>query len=124
MNCDCSVLIAGDLVFLFLSGKSDYSEAVKEIGDLCANSSWPLSSSPLPLRYKQGRDDNFGGTFSGRERFSYFDHRNDSVEVPCGFFKEFPISVDGESWPAIAGVFFSFFLFLFFAPLFRYSVPY
>ncbi|XP_030553778.1 probable hexosyltransferase MUCI70 [Rhodamnia argentea] len=74
---------------------SDYLEAVREIGDLCANSSWSSTASPLPpLRYKQGRDDNFGGKFTARERFSYFDHRNDSVEVPCGFFKEFPISSD------------------------------
>ncbi|KAF8021088.1 hypothetical protein BT93_G1498 [Corymbia citriodora subsp. variegata] len=75
---------------------SDYSKAVEEIGELCANSSWTSLSSPQPppLRYKQGRDDRFGGTFGGRERFSYFDHRDDSVEVPCGFFKEFPISMD------------------------------
>ncbi|XP_030441761.2 alkaline ceramidase TOD1-like [Syzygium oleosum] len=73
---------------------SDYSAAVKEIGDLCANSSWSSPLQPPPLRYKQGGDDNFGGTFSDRERFSYFDHRNESVEVPCGFFKEFPIGMD------------------------------
>lgn len=76
---------------------SDYSKAIEEIRDLCANSSWSSPSTlppPPPLRYKKGRDDNFGGAFSARERFSYFDHSNDGVEVPCGFFKEFPISMD------------------------------
>ncbi|GAU44800.1 hypothetical protein TSUD_382980 [Trifolium subterraneum] len=44
------------------------------------------------LRYKQGNADTFGGNLSTITRFSYFNHRNDKIDVPCGFLKEFPIS--------------------------------
>ncbi|XP_057949968.1 alkaline ceramidase TOD1 [Malania oleifera] len=66
---------------------SDYWAALKEIQDLCRNSSSSSSSSPT-LRYIQGKADTFGGNFSTQERFSYFDR----AEVPCGFMNEFPIS--------------------------------
>ncbi|XP_022639007.1 uncharacterized protein LOC106766220 isoform X2 [Vigna radiata var. radiata] len=40
----------------------------------------------------QGGGDSFGGNLSSHLRFSFFDHQNDSSEVPCGFLKKFPIS--------------------------------
>ncbi|KAK9268128.1 hypothetical protein L1049_010568 [Liquidambar formosana] len=61
---------------------------LKEIQDLCRNSSLPSGV----IRYMQGKGDSFGGNFSTQKRISYFDHRDDRVEVPCGFLKEFPIS--------------------------------
>lgn len=49
------------------------------------------------LRYIQGNADSFGGNFSVKKRFSYFDRRgDDGIEVPCGFFKRFPISNFGS----------------------------
>ena len=48
------------------------------------------------LRYMQGNVYSFGGNFSTRERFSFFDHQSDDVEVPCGFLKDFPVSDSGE----------------------------
>lgn len=66
----------------------DYWTVLKEIQDLCKNSSL---ASPV-LSYMQGRADSFGGNFSTQKRFSYFDHDNTSVELPCGFLKKFPIS--------------------------------
>ncbi|KAF5475143.1 hypothetical protein F2P56_006982 [Juglans regia] len=67
---------------------SDYWAVLKEIQDLCKNSS-PVS--PV-LKYMQGHADSFGGNFSTQKRISYFDHENTSVEVPCGFLKNFPIN--------------------------------
>ncbi|KAG4977670.1 hypothetical protein JHK82_036939 [Glycine max] len=40
----------------------------------------------------QGNADSFGGNLNTLSRFSYFDHQNDSTEVPCGFLNNFPIS--------------------------------
>lgn len=40
----------------------------------------------------QENAENFGGNFGIEKRLSYFDHREDGVEIPCGFFKRFPIS--------------------------------
>nr|XP_023889753.1 uncharacterized protein LOC112001806 [Quercus suber] len=67
---------------------TDYWPVLKEIRDLCRNSSL---ASPV-LSYMQGQADSFGGNFSTQKRISYFDHENSSVEVPCGFLKKFPIS--------------------------------
>ncbi|KAJ4703859.1 Protein of unknown function (DUF616) [Melia azedarach] len=67
---------------------SDYKVVFKEIQDLCENSSVFI---PV-LRYMQGNADSFAGNFTTQKRISYFNHQNDSVEVPCGFFKKFPIS--------------------------------
>ncbi|KAK0577961.1 hypothetical protein LWI29_002970 [Acer saccharum] len=68
---------------------SDYRRVFKEIQELCRNSS---SFTPV-LRYMQGKNSgSFGANFSTQKRISYFDHFNDNVEVPCGFFKEFPIT--------------------------------
>ncbi|XP_062093275.1 alkaline ceramidase TOD1 [Humulus lupulus] len=66
---------------------SDYWKVLKEIQDLSKDS--PLS----PLKYMQGKAESFGGNFSAQKRFSYFDHHQSNVtEIPCGFFKDFPIS--------------------------------
>ncbi|KAJ0080898.1 hypothetical protein Patl1_10061 [Pistacia atlantica] len=67
---------------------SDYRVVFENIRDLCGNSS---AFSPV-LKYMQGNADSFGGNFSTQKRISYFNHVNDSVEIPCGFFKKFPIS--------------------------------
>ncbi|KAJ0018733.1 hypothetical protein Pint_09968 [Pistacia integerrima] len=66
---------------------SDYSMVLKEIQDLCRNSS---GFTPV-LRYMQGNATTFGGNLSIQKRISFFDHSNDNVEVPCGFFNKFPI---------------------------------
>ncbi|GLT59204.1 hypothetical protein SLA2020_320380 [Shorea laevis] len=67
---------------------SDYGVVLKEIQDLCQNSS---AFSPV-LRYIQRESETFGGNFSTQKRISYLDHSNYNVEVPCGFLKKFPIS--------------------------------
>lgn len=63
----------------------------KEIQDLCANSS---GFSP-GLRYMHGKADTFGGNLSTQKRIFFLHHSNGSVEVPCGFFKNFPIPHSG-----------------------------
>lgn len=68
---------------------SDYWNALKEINEFSENSTFLGSRN---LRYIQGNADSFGGNFSTKKRFSYFDHRDDGIEVPCGFFKRFPFS--------------------------------
>lgn len=60
---------------------------LNEIQDLCRSSSL---SSPV-LKFMQEKAYSFGGNFSTQKRISYLDHGDDRVEVPCGFFKEFPI---------------------------------
>ncbi|KAH7568579.1 hypothetical protein JRO89_XS06G0017700 [Xanthoceras sorbifolium] len=67
---------------------SDYTVVLREIQEFCGN---PSQFTP-GLRYVQGNSGSFGGNFSTQKRISYFDHWNDSVEVPCGFFKKFPVS--------------------------------
>ena len=79
--------------FLFLYWNLDYWDALKVIEDYHKDKSSFFSRG---LRYMQGNVDSFGGNFSTRERFSYFDHQSDDVEVPCGFFKDFPVSDSGE----------------------------
>lgn len=71
---------------------SDYSDVVKEIKN-CRNNNVGYSGA---LRYMQGNLDSFGGNLNTLSRFSYFDHQNDSTEVPCGFLKKFPISDSGQ----------------------------
>ncbi|OIT31118.1 PREDICTED: uncharacterized protein LOC109209117 [Nicotiana attenuata] len=68
---------------------SDYWAALKEINEFSENSTFLGSQN---LRYIQGNADSFGGNFSIKKRFSYFDHSDDGIEIPCGFFKQFPIS--------------------------------
>ncbi|KAL2473757.1 hypothetical protein Fot_49493 [Forsythia ovata] len=67
----------------------NYWEVLKEIQEICRNSTALGSRS---LKYMQRSADIFGGNFSVEKRFSYFDHPEDGREVPCGFFKRFPIS--------------------------------
>lgn len=74
-------------VFLLL----DYWDVLEEFQNIFANS--PIA---LPLRYMQGNADTFGGNFSFQNRISYFDHHDDGIEVPCGFFKPFQISPSGQ----------------------------
>ncbi|XP_022879611.1 uncharacterized protein LOC111397104 isoform X1 [Olea europaea var. sylvestris] len=68
---------------------SDYWEVLKEIQETCMNSTAIGSRS---LKYMQKNAYTFGGNFSIEKRFSYFDHSKDGREIPCGFFKRFPIS--------------------------------
>lgn len=70
---------------------SDYWDVVDEIENLRKNS----RGYDGVLRYLKGNADTFGGNLSTLARFSYFNHQNDSIEVPCGFLKEFPISNSG-----------------------------
>ncbi|KDP37973.1 hypothetical protein JCGZ_04616 [Jatropha curcas] len=71
---------------------SDYSMALKEIRELCKNSS--VSSNGL--RYVEGKSESFGGNFNTQKRMSYFNNLNDRLEIPCGFFKKFPISISDQ----------------------------
>ncbi|KAL3523408.1 hypothetical protein ACH5RR_016242 [Cinchona calisaya] len=68
---------------------SDYSTVTKEIQELCRNSTTTLGS--MTLNYMQRNADSFGGNFSTQKRFSFFDHRNGGIKVPCGFFQRIPI---------------------------------
>ncbi|XP_052179347.1 probable hexosyltransferase MUCI70 [Diospyros lotus] len=81
---------------------SEYFVAFKEIRELCRNS----SSSGKNLRYLQGKARSFGGNFDVWERVSSFDHSDDAgFEVPCGFFKDFPVSDhDRKAMENCAGV--------------------
>ncbi|XP_031117571.1 uncharacterized protein LOC116021100 [Ipomoea triloba] len=73
---------------VFFSG---YWEVVREIEGVCRDSSSSLGSGNL--RYVQGDGaGSFGGNFTAKKRFSYFDHGDDLKEIPCGFFKPFPVS--------------------------------
>ena len=84
---------------------------MKEIEYLCKVSSSSSSSSSLSaLMYMQGRAESFGGNFSAQERFSYFDYQNGTLELPCGFFKDFPISDSGLAFvPKLSSICFFFF---------------
>ncbi|KAJ4888660.1 hypothetical protein Rs2_28408 [Raphanus sativus] len=66
---------------------SDYWTVFSEIRSICNE-----PSSSESLRYIHGKSEIFGGNFSTQKRFSYFNHSNNDVEVPCGFFRDFPIS--------------------------------
>ncbi|XP_076951451.1 alkaline ceramidase TOD1-like [Bidens hawaiensis] len=70
---------------------SDYGVVLSEIQRLVGDDSlWDLNS----LKYEQGNGngDSFGRNYSTRKRLSYFDYGDGGSEIPCGFFKEFPIS--------------------------------
>ncbi|KAI3456009.1 hypothetical protein Pfo_012672 [Paulownia fortunei] len=69
---------------------SDYWVVFVEIQQIFTNST--ALGEPSALRYMQGLADSFGGNLSIQERISYFDHREDGIEIPCGFFRRFPIS--------------------------------
>ncbi|XP_054794014.1 alkaline ceramidase TOD1-like [Prosopis cineraria] len=67
---------------------SDYWDAFKDIQNFRDQS----SSSRRVIKYMQGNSTSFGGNFSSQIRFSYFNHRNDDQQIPCGFLKKFPIA--------------------------------
>ncbi|KAL0352855.1 UNVERIFIED_CONTAM: hypothetical protein Sangu_0866800 [Sesamum angustifolium] len=69
---------------------SDYGSVFEEIKQLCANST--AFGAQSALRYMQGSAESFGGNLSFQKRESYFDHREDGTEIPCGFLRRFPIS--------------------------------
>ncbi|RLM94166.1 hypothetical protein C2845_PM08G01810 [Panicum miliaceum] len=69
---------------------ADYKTVLEEINGLCRNISASASRSPA-LRYQSGRRDTFAGNLSTEKRRSFFSHTDNQVEIPCGFFKEFPI---------------------------------
>ncbi|KAK4421080.1 hypothetical protein Salat_2058500 [Sesamum alatum] len=68
---------------------SDYLDVVKEMQQILENST---SLGAGSLRYMQGNAESFGGNLSFQKRISYFDHSEDRPEIPCGFFRDFPIS--------------------------------
>lgn len=78
------------IVFVVLF-ESDYWTVLNEIQSICSD-----SSSSEELRYINGKSETFGGNFSTQKRFSYFNHSDNDVEVPCGFFRHFPVSDSGE----------------------------
>lgn len=44
------------------------------------------------MRYQNGRRDTFAGNLSTQERRSFFTRTDAAVEIPCGFFKDFPLA--------------------------------
>uniref|UniRef100_A0A0D9UY66 TOD1/MUCI70 glycosyltransferase-like domain-containing protein n=1 Tax=Leersia perrieri TaxID=77586 RepID=A0A0D9UY66_9ORYZ len=70
---------------------SDYKTVLEEINNLSASP----SAAPA-LRYQNGRRNSFAGNLSTDERRSFFNHTDSSVEIPCGFFKEFPVRKAGD----------------------------
>ncbi|XP_062190068.1 alkaline ceramidase TOD1-like [Phragmites australis] len=69
---------------------ADYKTVLEEISGLCRNLSVSPSTPPV-LRYQRGRRKSFAGNLSAEERRSFFSHTDNRVEIPCGFFKEFPL---------------------------------
>ncbi|KAI3741561.1 hypothetical protein L1987_59235 [Smallanthus sonchifolius] len=69
---------------------SDYWFVLNEIRRVVDDSSWDSKG----LRYVQGNGNGgcFGMNYSTHERISYFDYGDGGIEIPCGFFKKFPIS--------------------------------
>ncbi|CAA0832325.1 Protein of unknown function (DUF616 [Striga hermonthica] len=66
---------------------SDYHVVFDEIKTTFGN-----STRKSALRYKkQGNYGMFGGNLSFPERISYFDRRENGIEIPCGLFRRFPI---------------------------------
>ncbi|KAM3329301.1 hypothetical protein ACQJBY_026393 [Aegilops geniculata] len=71
---------------------SDYNTVLQEINGVGHNLSATPRASPA-LRYQNGRRDSFAGNLSIEERRSFFNHTDSSaVEIPCGFFKDFPLA--------------------------------
>lgn len=73
--------------FVFVS---DYSTVSKKIERISEDTT---SFGTRSLRYVHGFGESFGGNLSLDERLSHFDRSDDDEsEIPCGFFKPFPIS--------------------------------
>ncbi|XP_071740314.1 alkaline ceramidase TOD1 [Rutidosis leptorrhynchoides] len=69
----------------------DYWFVLNEIRRIAKNSSW--NSKGLRYVQRDGNEGGFGMNYTTKKRMSYFEYRNDGIEIPCGFFKKFPISV-------------------------------
>ncbi|KAJ0758091.1 hypothetical protein HanLR1_Chr04g0146381 [Helianthus annuus] len=67
---------------------SDYRVVFDEIRRLVDDPLWDFKG----LKYVQGNGGCFGMNNSMHERISYFDYGDGGIEIPCGFFKKFPIS--------------------------------
>jgi hypothetical protein len=74
---------------------ADYKTVLEEINGFCRNLSATPRAFPA-LRYQNGRRDTFAGNLSTEERRSFFTYTDRAVEIPCGFFKDFPIAQAGE----------------------------
>lgn len=72
----------------------DYFEVFEEIQQILTNSTAIGLAAPA-LSYMQGSGESFGGNLSVQKRLSYLDHRDGTIEIPCGFFKPFPIAISG-----------------------------
>uniref|UniRef100_A0A453EF26 TOD1/MUCI70 glycosyltransferase-like domain-containing protein n=1 Tax=Aegilops tauschii subsp. strangulata TaxID=200361 RepID=A0A453EF26_AEGTS len=70
--------------------RADYNTVLQEINGVGRNLSARHRAFPA-LRYQNGRRDSFAGNFSTEERRSFFNHTDSAVEIPCGFFKDFPL---------------------------------
>uniref|UniRef100_A0A0E0JFG1 TOD1/MUCI70 glycosyltransferase-like domain-containing protein n=1 Tax=Oryza punctata TaxID=4537 RepID=A0A0E0JFG1_ORYPU len=78
-----------------------YKTVLEEINNLCRNLSTSPSAAPA-LRYQNGRRNSFAGNLSTVERRSFFNHTDSAVEIPCGFFKEFPVRESGDFFGLIS----------------------
>lgn len=70
----------------------DYAVVLKKMQRVSEN---PRILGTRYLRYMQGIADSFGGNLSLVKRLSHFDQSDDGNEIPCGFFRPFPISNHG-----------------------------
>ncbi|GFQ01157.1 hypothetical protein PHJA_002259600 [Phtheirospermum japonicum] len=75
---------------------SDYWVVMKEMQRIWDNSTMLGARS---MNYMQGNYDSFGGNLSFDKRLSHFNYRRDdgTDEIPCGFFRHFPISNDDQT---------------------------
>ncbi|KAI7751094.1 hypothetical protein M8C21_020499, partial [Ambrosia artemisiifolia] len=69
---------------------SDYWFVFNEIRRIVDDSSWDLKG--LKYVHGDGNGERFGRNYSMHERIKYFDYGDGAIEIPCGFFKKFPIS--------------------------------
>ncbi|WOH12038.1 hypothetical protein DCAR_0831536 [Daucus carota subsp. sativus] len=74
---------------------SDYWMVWKEIQEFSRNST---TLGSRVIRYLKDSADSFGGNFTTKKRFSYYDHEDDD-EIPCGFLTRFPVS--NSDWNAM-----------------------
>lgn len=70
---------------------ADYWMVWTEIQEFSRNST---TLGSRVIRYLKDSADSFGGNFSTKKRFSYYDHEDDD-EIPCGFLTRFPVSDSG-----------------------------
>lgn len=70
---------------------ADYSMVLKEIQEFSKNST---TLGSRVVKYLKDNANSFGGNFTTKKRNSYYDHEDDE-EIPCGFFRKFPVSDSG-----------------------------